>query len=55
MECRIVKTGVRYLHHEASKFDIGVYFEPNGHGTVLFGRRFAKHLREMEGPSFEER
>lgn len=30
-------TGVKHLHHEAaSKFDIGVYFEANGHGTVLF-------------------
>lgn len=30
------KTGVKNLHHEAKKFDIGVYFEANGHGTVLF-------------------
>ena len=30
------KTGVKYLHHEAKSFDIGVYFEANGHGTVLF-------------------
>lgn len=30
------KTGVKHLHHEAEKFDIGVYFEANGHGTVLF-------------------
>ncbi|KAI0219535.1 Phosphoacetylglucosamine mutase [Lamellibrachia satsuma] len=29
-------TGVKYLHHEAMNFDIGVYFEANGHGTVLF-------------------
>ncbi|KAI9297409.1 Phosphoacetylglucosamine mutase [Neoconidiobolus thromboides FSU 785] len=31
------KTGVKHLHHEAESFDIGVYFEANGHGTVLFG------------------
>ncbi|KAH8921278.1 Phosphoacetylglucosamine mutase [Atractiella rhizophila] len=31
-----VPTGVKHLHHEAEKFDIGVYFEANGHGTVLF-------------------
>ncbi|KAJ1966968.1 hypothetical protein H4R34_006444 [Dimargaris verticillata] len=30
------KTGVKHLHHEAEKYDIGVYFEANGHGTVLF-------------------
>ncbi|CUM66385.1 uncharacterized protein PRCAT00004049001 [Priceomyces carsonii] len=29
-------TGVKHLHHEAEKFDIGVYFEANGHGTVIF-------------------
>ena len=31
-----VATGVKHLHHEAEKYDIGVYFEANGHGTVLF-------------------
>ncbi|KAI9595712.1 hypothetical protein BDF19DRAFT_441339 [Syncephalis fuscata] len=31
-----VQTGVKHLHHEAEKYDIGVYFEANGHGTVLF-------------------
>lgn len=31
-----VSTGVKHLHHEAEKYDIGVYFEANGHGTVLF-------------------
>jgi len=29
-------TGVKYLHHAAAKYDVGVYFEANGHGTVLF-------------------
>ncbi|KAL7267841.1 Phosphoacetylglucosamine Mutase [Rhizina undulata] len=29
-------TGVKHLHHAAMKFDCGVYFEANGHGTVLF-------------------
>ena len=31
-----VATGVKHLHHRAQGFDIGVYFEANGHGTVLF-------------------
>ncbi|GAA99214.1 uncharacterized protein L969DRAFT_102588 [Mixia osmundae IAM 14324] len=31
-----VATGVKYLHHAAERYDIGVYFEANGHGTVLF-------------------
>ncbi|RKP29409.1 Phosphoacetylglucosamine mutase [Metschnikowia bicuspidata] len=29
-------TGVKHLHHEAEKYDVGVYFEANGHGTVIF-------------------
>jgi len=29
-------TGVKYLHHEAQRYDCGVYFEANGHGTILF-------------------
>jgi len=29
-----VSTGVKHLHHAAKQFDIGVYFEANGHGTV---------------------
>ena len=31
-----VPTGVKHLHHAAMQFDIGVYFEANGHGTVGF-------------------
>ena len=34
------ETGVKNLHHEAEKFDIGVYFEANGHGTVLFSGKY---------------
>jgi phosphoacetylglucosamine mutase len=30
------KTGVKFLHEKAHDFDCGVYFEANGHGTVLF-------------------
>lgn len=30
-----VPTGVKYLHHKAEQYDIGVYFEANGHGTVI--------------------
>ncbi|KAF3922974.1 hypothetical protein ABW20_dc0102612 [Dactylellina cionopaga] len=29
-------TGVKHLHHAALAYDCGVYFEANGHGTVLF-------------------
>ncbi|KAF8078670.1 phosphoacetylglucosamine mutase [Lyophyllum atratum] len=33
---KCVATGVKHLHHAAEHFNIGVYFEANGHGTVLF-------------------
>lgn len=36
MEVVFAKTGVKYLHAKAHEFDCGVYFEANGHGTVLF-------------------
>ena len=29
-------TGVKFLHPAAEKFDVGVYFEANGHGTAVF-------------------
>lgn len=29
-----VPTGVKHLHHKALDYDIGIYFEANGHGTV---------------------
>lgn len=44
------KTGVKHLHHAALDFDIGVYFEANGHGTVLFNDSAISKL-EKEGQS----
>lgn len=39
-------TGVKHLHHAAQQFDIGVYFEANGHGTVLFSPYAVKAFKE---------
>ena len=36
------KTGVKHLHHRAVQFPIGVYFEANGHGTVVFDEKDTK-------------
>ncbi|KAF9113785.1 Phosphoacetylglucosamine Mutase [Mortierella sp. AM989] len=44
-----VPTGVKYLHHEALKYDVGVYFEANGHGTVLFSPSALKTIHSTEG------
>ena len=42
------RTGVKFLHHKAEKFDIGVYFEANGHGTVLFSPKLLKFLNDTK-------
>lgn len=44
----IAKTGVQHVHHAAKTFDIGVYFEANGHGTVVFGPNFYSYLAKAE-------
>lgn len=44
----IPNAGVKYLHHEAKAFDIGVYFEANGHGTVLFRPSLLQRLQDMD-------
>ncbi|GAB6022015.1 Phosphoglucomutase-3 [Chamberlinius hualienensis] len=41
----ITATGVKYLHHEAEKFHIGIYFEANGHGTVMFNDETKEKIR----------
>ncbi|KAJ7341698.1 hypothetical protein JRQ81_006427 [Phrynocephalus forsythii] len=41
------KTGVKHLHHKAQEFDIGVYFEANGHGTVLFSKVAEDKIRHQ--------
>ena len=40
-------TGVKYLHHAATKFEIGVYFEANGHGTVIFSDIAMKRINKF--------
>ncbi|KAL8702343.1 MAG: hypothetical protein Q9224_000045 [Gallowayella concinna] len=39
-------TGVKHLHHAATKFDVGVYFEANGHGTVVFSDLALKRINK---------
>ncbi|KPP71183.1 Phosphoacetylglucosamine mutase-like [Scleropages formosus] len=41
------KTGVKHLHHAAQEFDIGVYFEANGHGTVLFSNAAVHKIEKL--------
>ncbi|TYJ54716.1 hypothetical protein B9479_004656 [Cryptococcus floricola] len=46
-----VPTGVKHLHHAAQRFDIGVYFEANGHGTVLFSPSSITTLQSVQPTS----
>uniref|UniRef100_A0A8D2AW51 Phosphoacetylglucosamine mutase n=1 Tax=Sciurus vulgaris TaxID=55149 RepID=A0A8D2AW51_SCIVU len=43
------KTGVKHLHHKAQEFDIGVYFEANGHGTALFSKAVEDKVKQLAG------
>ncbi|THH34042.1 hypothetical protein EUX98_g140 [Antrodiella citrinella] len=45
---KCVSTGVKHLHHAAEHYDVGVYFEANGHGTVLFSAETNKILAEHQ-------
>lgn len=49
VEC--TPTGVKHLHHVASRYDVGVYFEANGHGTVLFSSHALKQIRKVDPQS----
>ncbi|CAI1940017.1 hypothetical protein SEUBUCD650_0E00270 [Saccharomyces eubayanus] len=42
------KTGVKHLHHEAAtQYDIGIYFEANGHGTIIFSEKFHQTIESQ--------
>jgi len=45
---KTVPTGVKHLHHAAEHFNVGVYFEANGHGTVLFSQATQDHLASYQ-------
>lgn len=37
-------TGVKHLHEKAEHYDIGIYYEANGHGTVIFNKNYLNRL-----------
>lgn len=39
---------MKHLHHAAEHYDVGVYFEANGHGTVLFSPETRAKLAEHQ-------
>lgn len=44
----LAQTGVKNFVKEARKYDIGIYFEPNGHGSVAFSKKFVEKLDQTE-------
>lgn len=44
IEVALTPTGVKYLHEKAFEYDVGIYFEANGHGTILFSEHFLQWL-----------
>lgn len=49
VEVVIAKTGVKHLEKAVTPFDVGIYWEPNGHGTVLF----SKNARDILHQAFD--
>lgn len=47
----VTPTGIKWLHHAATKFDVGSYFESNGHGTVVFSQQALKAFKETKPES----
>nr|CAI5836060.1 unnamed protein product [Callosobruchus analis] len=51
-----VSTGVKHLHHQALTYDVGVYFEANGHGTVVFSNYAKDRMKDrVKNESLEQR
>lgn len=47
LEVAVTPTGVKHLHKRAAQYDVGIYFEANGHGTFLFSDNFLQWLQEV--------
>ncbi|KAJ6222169.1 hypothetical protein RDWZM_000714 [Blomia tropicalis] len=50
METFCVPTGVKHLHHKAGQCQVGVYFEANGHGTILFSEDVERRIKQSTNP-----
>jgi phosphoacetylglucosamine mutase len=48
LQLPMAKTGVKFLHHEALHYDIAVYFEANGHGTLLFSDKATRAILDAK-------
>ncbi|KAL3497695.1 hypothetical protein ACH5RR_040427 [Cinchona calisaya] len=46
LQVAFTPTGVKHLHEKAAEYDIGIYFEANGHGTILFSETYLCALED---------
>ncbi|KAG5518854.1 hypothetical protein PMAC_002385 [Pneumocystis sp. 'macacae'] len=51
---KCVSTGIKYLHNAAIQYDCGIYFESNGHGTVLFSSKIQSILSSYKPRSSKQ-
>ena len=54
MKLILAKTGVKHLHHKAKDFDISIYFESNGHGTVYHNENTLEKIQNLKKESTEK-
>jgi len=47
VDVAMAKTGVKHLHHKAAASPVGIYFEANGHGTMIFSPAVRKRVAEL--------
>jgi phosphoacetylglucosamine mutase len=47
MEPIYTATGVKHLHAKAELYDIGIYFEANGHGTVVMNKNYLNRVEAL--------
>lgn len=38
---------MKHLHYKANDYDVGIYFEANGHGTLLFKDKIGELIRNQ--------
>lgn len=50
-EVVLAQTGVKNFVKEARNYDVGIYFEPNGHGSVTFSKQFRNTVEEIKTPT----
>lgn len=50
----IAKTGVKFVHTKAKEYDIGIYFEANGHGTIIYKHKMLTLLKNLESSAKNE-